>query len=214
MTEVKETGGARIGMVNATWPFAKLTVTKDKLQLNATIIGNLIFKPGDIVSIEPYSRFMSKGIKITYNVPKYKNHVVFWTFGSASSLINKIEDTGFLTNTDPIETELDQHITASQKSGGFPLKLSAGIAIIAIWNILFIMDFQNVFGESGNGSSFGIGIQLALGFVLLTSILLLTFEPVRKLLLKKGRSINDIKTFLFFLMFICGFMLLMSILTR
>jgi hypothetical protein len=38
MTEVKETGRARIGMANATWPFATLTVNREKLQLNATIL--------------------------------------------------------------------------------------------------------------------------------------------------------------------------------
>lgn len=40
MDEIKETGGARIGMANATWPFATLTITRDTLELNASIIGN------------------------------------------------------------------------------------------------------------------------------------------------------------------------------
>ena len=51
MVEVKKTGGARIGIANATWPFATLKANKDKLELNVIIIGELIFKPSDIISI-------------------------------------------------------------------------------------------------------------------------------------------------------------------
>ena len=102
MNEIKETGGARIGMANATWPFATLKVTKDKLELNASIIGNLVFKPSDIISIEPHSSFISSGLKINHRVSNYKNLVIFWTFGNVNSLILKIEQTGFLNNNDPI----------------------------------------------------------------------------------------------------------------
>lgn len=77
MTEVKETGGARIGKANATWPFATLTVNREKLQLNATILGHLVFKPTDIISIVPYSGFMSSGIKINHKVSNYKTNIVF-----------------------------------------------------------------------------------------------------------------------------------------
>ena len=52
--EIKKTGGARIGMMNATWPFATLKVNKNRLELNATILGNLVFTPQDIISIESY----------------------------------------------------------------------------------------------------------------------------------------------------------------
>lgn len=206
MEKVKVTGGARIGAANATWPFASLTVTKDKLQLNATIIGNLIFKPDDIVSIELYR---INGIKINHKVPEYKDRVVFWTFSNSTNLIKKIEQTGFLTNTDPIDTKFAQKVEAYQSKGGFPIKTSAAIAIVLIWNIFFLIDIQNYFGGDNDTSPLGIGAQLGMGFVLLICVLLFTFEPVRKLILKEGRTVEDIKTFLFFLMFICGFMLLM-----
>ena len=52
--EVKEKGGARIGMINATWPFATLSVTRNELKLNTSIIGNSSFSPSDIIAIEPY----------------------------------------------------------------------------------------------------------------------------------------------------------------
>jgi len=210
MTEVKETGGARIGMGNATWPFATLTVDKNKLQLNATILGNLVFRPGDIISIVPYSRFLSKGLKINHTVSKYKDPIIFWTSGSQSDLIKRIEQTGFLTNTDPIAIDLEESIARAQSQGGFPLRTTAAIAILVIWNILFLIDFQDFFRKNKGAVTIGHGAQLALGFILVICLLLLTFEPARRLILKDGRSINDIKMFVYFAMFICGFMLLIS----
>ncbi len=213
MTEVKETGGARIGIANATWPFATLTVNREKLQLNTTILGNLVFKPGDIISIVPFSGFMSSGLKINHKVSKYKDNIVFWTFSNPNELIKKIEETGFLTNATSVNTDLNERITKAYSQGGFPVKTTAAIAILVIWNALFLIDFHNFFSEDNTGSPLGPGSQLALGFILLTCILLLTLEPMRQLILKEGRTIDDIKKFTFFIMLICGFMLLASILT-
>jgi hypothetical protein len=214
MTEVKETGGARIGMANATWPFATLTVNREKLQLNATILGNLIFRPGDIISIVPYSRFISRGIKINHKVPKYNHNIIFWTFGNPHEIIKKIEQTGFLNNTTPITGDFGESMTKAQSQGSFPLKITAAIAIVVIWNVLLLIDFQDFFGENKAGPYLGDGAQLASGFLLLICILLLTVEPVRRLILKEGRTISDIKKFIYFLMFISGFMLLISTLTN
>lgn len=204
MIEIKETGGARIGMANATWPFATLTVNKEMLQLNAAIIGNLVFKPGDIVSIEPYTTILSfgKGIKINHRVGNYNQKVIFWTMSNPAALIDKIKQTGFLNNTNQINATLNKEITAAQAQGGFPIKIPLVIAIVVLWNIFFLVDFKN-------NATPGIGSQLALGFILITCILLLTFEPVRRLILKEGRTIDSIRGFIFFLMIIIGFILLM-----
>jgi hypothetical protein len=212
MIEVKEIGGARIGMANATWPFATLTVNREKLQLNASMLGNLVFKPTDIISIVPCSGVISSGLKINHKVPKYKDDVVFWTFGNPNEIIKQIEQTGFFANTSPISADLDKSITKAQSQGGFPLKITAAIAIGVIWNVLFLIDFQNFFSENKVGSPLGLGAQLALGFILSICILLLTFEPARRLILKEGRTVSDINKIVYFVMFICGCMLLTSIL--
>ena len=101
MTELNLTGGARIGMANATWPFASLKVTKERLDLNATIVGNLVFRPEDIVSIEPYYMIpiLGQGIKINHRIPKYKEKVIFWTFKNPNEVIRQIKQTGFLDNS-------------------------------------------------------------------------------------------------------------------
>ena len=70
MKQYKLTDGAKIGMGNATWPLAKLKVSKDRLEINATIIGNLIFQSSNIISIEPYTQIplLGQGIKINHTV--------------------------------------------------------------------------------------------------------------------------------------------------
>jgi hypothetical protein len=78
MNELKETGGARIGMANATWPFANLTVNENRLTLNASIIGNLTFKPSDIISIETYSviPLLGQGIRIHHRIEQMNNDIL------------------------------------------------------------------------------------------------------------------------------------------
>jgi len=205
--EIKETGGARIGMANATWPFATLTVNENKLTLNATIVGNLTFIPNDIISIEPYTvlPILGQGIRINHRVSSYKDKVIFWTMKSPKELIRKIEQTGFLTNKNPISPEQKLEISKQQSTGGFPIKTWFAIAVVVIWNLLFLYDFTN---SNGEGLPIGNGVKLALAAVFGTGLLLLISEPFRQLVLKEGRTLNDIKKFVYFLMLISGLTLL------
>lgn len=207
MKEINFTGGARIGMANVTWPFASLKVCKDRLDLNTGIVGNLTFKPNDIISIEPYSVFLSSGLKISHKVPKYKDKVIFWTFKNPNEIIRQIKQTGFLDNTSNINSEVDNIITEKQKQGGFPIKLPFAIAIIVIWNLLFLIDFGGFSNSNPDSMPFGDGVKMALAFVFITSILTLISSGFRKVVLKEGRELKDISRFLYFIIFITGFML-------
>jgi hypothetical protein len=209
LNEVKLTGGARIGSANATWPFAKLVVTRDKLQLNATIIGNLVFKPSDIISIEPYSYLFTGGIKINHRVENYKSLVVFTTSTNSNELINQIKQSGFLDNNDKTPFYIDEEIKAAQLSGGFPLKTSAAIIIVVIWNLLCLPFVLNFF--KGGKPSF-MDIRYPAEFMMVLCILLLVAEPVQKMILKPGRKVSDIKPFLYFTILILGFMLAVNFL--
>ncbi len=203
--QITETGGAKIGMAHATWTFAKLTVTRDKLELNAGIIGDLVFSPSDIISIEPYSVLVNQGIRINHRVNAYSQDVIFLTSG-ASSLIDKIRQIGFLDNKDAASVQRD--IVAMQASGGFPLRWPPVIAIIAIWNLLFM---ANMYTSSHNSKApvLGIYAKLALGFILVVALSIVLFKPVQRFMLKEGRSIKSVRPFLLFTMFIVGIMLLM-----
>ena len=205
MYEIEETGGANIGFGRATWPFAKLLVNKNELRLNASIIGNLYFRPSDIISIEPSSLFSGAGIKINHRVNEYSAKVVFLTSGSRD-LIKRIESTGFLNNTGPIPSEVEAEIIKYQSSGSFPMKWSAVIIFVVIWNVLFLGDQLGYFGNTNTRIPIGIGAQLALAFAFLFALTILLSEPFSRLVLKDGRKAREIRSFLFFLMLITGFM--------
>ena len=206
MSDIEETGGAKIGLARATWPFARLTVNKNVLQLNASIIGNLYFRPSDIISIEPSSFLSGAGIKINHRVEKYSSKVIFLTSGG-SDLISRIEATGFLHNIDALPADLEAEIIKYQLGGGFPIKWSAAIAFIIIWNLLFLGDQLGYFGKKST-MPLGNGARLALALSFLSALAILISEPVRQMVLKEGRTIKDVKPFLLFLMLITGIMFL------
>jgi hypothetical protein len=60
-------GGARIGWLNASWPFAKLTSSRKALALSC--LGSFEFSPAQVVAIEPYRWFLSHGVRIHHNRP-------------------------------------------------------------------------------------------------------------------------------------------------
>jgi len=202
MNTFEETGGVRIGGFKATWPFATLKVSEFKLELNASIRGNFVFKRSDIIAITPNTSILGSSIRITHRVEKYNKDIFFTFLGNAEERMEEIIQTGFLNYTEPSPNYIDQEITQLQAQTGFPIKIPVAIGIVVIWNLLFLSDFFNVFYIRKKTEIFGIGIGLALAFVFLICVALLTSSLVRELMLKNDNSIAGIKPFLFFLAFI------------
>jgi len=207
--EVNITGGARIGWAKASWPFAKLTVSRDKLQLNGGIIGNLVFKPTDVTSIETYSMGVAGGLKIIHNVSNYKSLVVFTTTGNSNDLLNDIRKTGFLTNADQLPAQLEQEIHEMQQGGGFPLRPLAAIIVVAIWNICLLPAFFQAFFGRRSFINLDTGINAALIFLLAFALSLFFVKPIQHIVLKPGRTVKDIRSFLIFLIILASIMLTM-----
>lgn len=210
MNELQITGGARIGMSNATFPFATLKVNKDRLELNASIVGNLIFQASDIISIEPYTMIpiIGQGIKINHKVSNYNDRVIFWTFKDPNSVVQQIKATGFLNNQNATEQKMNRAIIEKQSKGGFPIKKGFAIGAIVVWNVLFLTDFITFFlGKTGR-FPIGIGILSAIGLLFLTALLSLISADFRQLILKEGKTLNNIKKFAILALIISGFMLL------
>ena len=95
MQQIKFRGGAKIGKMSNSWPFATLTATKEELRLNAPMTGNYSFKPADIIAIEPFTYFLNKGLRIKHNIKEYKENVEFWTFKDPEAILNQIRMIGF-----------------------------------------------------------------------------------------------------------------------
>ncbi len=196
MVQLEITGGARIGFANATWPLATLIVTKYRLDINATIVGNCSFTTNDIISIEPCSGLFSKGIKINHRVEAYKNkEIIFWTNQKFEDIINSINEVGFVCNS---PSPINEDVIQRQNMGTFPIKRASGIVISIIWILLssfLLIDFFN-FKEPPSFK----GIIPPFIFILTLSILILISKKFRNIILKKGRTIKDIDKVLYFIL--------------
>jgi len=98
MTILEETGGARVGLKNASWPFARLTVSRKELRLNVQLIGRYIFRPQDIVEVEVITKFpiIGKGIRIHHSITDYPPKIIFWTLNDPDAVMERIVRTGFI----------------------------------------------------------------------------------------------------------------------
>lgn len=74
----RQIGGARIGFVNATWPFAWLTATPEMISLRCGF--KFTFPKDSIRRLRWHRGIMSSGLRIEHAVPRYPTFFVFWTF--------------------------------------------------------------------------------------------------------------------------------------
>ena len=139
-------------------------------------------------------------------VEKYNSKVIFFKSGS-SDLISRIESTGFLDNNNALPADVEAKITRYQLGGSFPMKWSAVIVFVVIWNLFFLGEQLGYFTKKGN-MPLGNGARLAMAFAFLFALALFISGPFRQLVLKEGRTIKDVKLFLIFLMLLTGIMFL------
>lgn len=174
-------GGARIGFVNATWPFARLAVSPALLRLSS-LQGTYDFSPNDVVSLERYGSIpvFSSGIRITHTRADYPAKIIFWYLGNPDSVITRIREAGFLP-TAPASAEIRRR--------GMPIRWTALVLLVLIWNGLFLP--MRAFAKPP--------ISLAL-IPLLGAVFVCwgikTYPQLQKVILRDGRSVNEIKAFL------------------
>jgi hypothetical protein len=92
---IKLTGGARVGAINVTWPFATLIATPDYLEIKAPMIGNQQYTASEIIRLETYQGVISKGVRIFSSKNPDHVKVIFWCFGNPQKVIEKIKGCGF-----------------------------------------------------------------------------------------------------------------------
>lgn len=117
------TGGVRIEGFNATYPFAKLTVSKEILRIRVRTPWNnkfwipykeLSFRPCDIITFKKRGRWwIFGGYQIYHNIKEYPTPIVFW--GNPNTIEKVIASTGFVPEApgepDPYEWQSVQLIT-------------------------------------------------------------------------------------------------------
>ena len=89
-------GGARFGIFNATWPFAKINVSPNKIELKC-FLKTYQFEKDKIIRLREYNGIISKGLLIEHNLKDYPHHVVFWSL-KFERLKNRLKNFGYLVN--------------------------------------------------------------------------------------------------------------------
>ena len=185
MGEIIVTGGARIGFVNATWPFAKLVASPMGLRLSCAL-DTYDFMPSEVVSLERYGSIpvFSNGVRIAHARSEYPSKIIFWCFGSPDALITRIRETGFMP-TAPASSEI--------QSRGVPFRWASVLAFILIWNGLFFLINAVRHGSMNKPGAFTLAPLL---FAFLIGWGTKRSVKLQKIILKDGRSVNEIKSFL------------------
>ncbi len=93
-------------------------------------------------------------------------------------------------------------------NNGFPLKISTIVVIVLIWNILFFIDLCLVDKDK---VVLGIYSLVAIGLILIISLLTLLSGSFQKLILKPNRKIKEIKRHVYLIIFISATILISMI---
>lgn len=208
MNEFKNTGGAKIGILKSSWPFATLIVTRNKLELSVSLMGKFVFLPGDITALTPHPKGykMGAGIKIHHKIPQYKDEIIFWSSKSPAELISQINAIGFTVNTDAISHRAQAEVRDLQAQGGFAIKTKPIVMLGTLWLAIVIYGAVNMALTGGIEMLFS-AIQVAFAIIILFAVVTLASPYFASGVLKPGYTIADVNKFLIFLIIIAVFML-------
>jgi hypothetical protein len=172
-------GGAHVGWMHASWPFAKLTAEADTLTLSC--LGTYTFTPSEVVALEPYGSIpvLARGIRIRHNRRDYPKKIVFWCMGSRDSALTEVAGTGFAPRGQPLEGR-----------AGFPVRWSAILIFLLLWNVPFLLD--RTMTESRTTSELVALATFVLFFAAATATKL--SPRFRHLLLRDGHELGEIKS--------------------
>jgi hypothetical protein len=97
MNTFEITGGVNIGWKHASYPFATLVATKEKIDVKVAIFGTYTFFPEDLDSIEAINSLfgLQQGLKFHHRIEKYSKYFIFWTTKKSTWVLEQIKLTGF-----------------------------------------------------------------------------------------------------------------------
>lgn len=199
------TGGARIGLINYSWPLAKLTATADLLTVTTSMLG--LFRSGtysftrdQVISIERYGWIpvIGVGIRIHHCVADYPEKVVFWC--KPETVLAALAGIGFTPS--PRQAESPQ----APVPRGFPLRWAPLIIVAILWNLL--MGWEMLAGQDRSTTP-GLHTLIALWSMFGISFAALQWPAIRPIFLKPGRSFGEVKPIFLLVAVVCGMMAIM-----
>lgn len=197
-TVVSFTGGGRIGSINATWPFVSLKAESNSLEISSGLIGKYTFNPDQVVELANHTVIpvLGWGVKIVHNREDVPDNIIFWSFESPETVIGKIKRTGFMPSADR---------SSMPAKHGFPIKWQVILLAVLVWNALLLIDFYPL---SNGHPKPGLLSVVALSILFICCIATRIFPEMQKIILKPGRSVNEIKPLLNLLTLISGLLMI------
>jgi hypothetical protein len=186
-------GGAQVGWVSASWPFATLTAEAGVLTLSC--LGTYTFTPSEVVALEPYGSIpvLARGIRINHNRPDYPKKIIFWCIGRRDAALTELGETGFLPRGQALAGPT-----------GFPVRWSAILALLVLWNGLFLLDRA----AAGSRKAPGPFALVALVLLFAAATAAQTSPRFRRLLLRDGHELGEIKSIVTLLQIVSGIMVI------
>lgn len=197
-------GGARIGFVNYTWPLATLDCDANQICVTTSMFG--LFETGryrltrdQVVSIAPYGIIpvLGDGIRIRHTASDVPEKIIFWC--NPDSTLKAIANAGFTSGGRADEA------SSGGKARGFPLRIVPIVVVVAIWNALIILQ---VFGDGSPNAFPGPFTLAAVAFLFGTAVTALRLPGFQTLLMKPGRSFEEVRPVFLLLTVISSLMLL------
>jgi hypothetical protein len=93
------TGGARVGWVNSSWPFARLTASARELTVSRLLLRRLTFSALEVGALEPFVGsipVLTRGVRIRHTNPNYPQKIIFWCACNPGELVRRIHEAGFV----------------------------------------------------------------------------------------------------------------------
>jgi hypothetical protein len=201
---IRITGGAQVGWVNASWPFATLAASATELSISGRLIGSYTFAPDQVARLESYGSvpLVGRGVRIVHARPDYPAKIIFWSFRDPDRVVDDIRLLGFIP-------QASSAIVPTRSS--MPLRWSAVIMFIVVWNLLFVLDGFVPWKEPKVP---GLFHQLALGLAFSVAVVTQRSKTMQYWVLRPGRSVGEIRSFLLLLQIVSGFLLVVSTLFR
>lgn len=183
--------------MNASWPFAQLTASRDRLSVSGRLIGSYDFSPDQVAGLEPYGVIpvLGRGLRIIHTVRDYPERIVFWCFGSPQRLIKRINDLGFRPRASTAQVP---------RRDGMAFRWSFLILAVILWNALLVLDG---FVPGAHRKLPGAYTLLALFLVFVTALALNVSSRVQSWCLKPGRSIDEVRSMTLLALVVSGFLL-------
>lgn len=154
-------GGARLGWLYASWPFARLNITAERLEI-ASILATHSFSPEEVVSVDSFTLFplLGWGVRVEHTRADVPDLVVFWSVSRPTTVANAISASGFEPTGDP---------TAKRPAPDFPVR--PGFLALAVGLLFALILFEIFWHQTPGRFIWGPGVFVALGLVLLGSLL-------------------------------------------